>query len=187
MKTELVSSEIEQMRAKLLEKPEPPVIKIEDGMLQLDRENSIKAGVTFGYSSPNVTISMLTALVGLDKEAGIKQNQVSVANRYLAMMQGTEPKDQIEAMLTSQMIAAYEISMKTCGKLENCEYLEQYNSFSNTLNKTMRTFAALTEALARYRTKGQQKVIVEHVTVNEGGQAIVGNVNAGGRGHGGNT
>jgi hypothetical protein len=33
------------------------------------------------------------------------------------------------------------------------------------------------EALKRYRTGGQQKVIVEHVTVNEGGQAIVGHVN----------
>ncbi|HUS97392.1 MAG TPA: hypothetical protein VMX97_11680 [Hyphomicrobiaceae bacterium] len=38
------------------------------------------------------------------------------------------------------------------------------------------------EALKRYRTGGQQRVIVEHVTVNEGGQAIVGNVETGGRG-----
>jgi hypothetical protein len=32
------------------------------------------------------------------------------------------------------------------------------------------------EALKRYRTGGQQKVTVEHVTVNAGGQAIVGAV-----------
>lgn len=32
------------------------------------------------------------------------------------------------------------------------------------------------EALKRYRTGGQQKVMVEHVTVQAGGQAIVGNV-----------
>jgi hypothetical protein len=32
------------------------------------------------------------------------------------------------------------------------------------------------EALRRYRNGGQQKVIVEHVTVNQGGQAIVGTV-----------
>ena len=36
--------------------------------------------------------------------------------------------------------------------------------------------------LKRYRTSGQQKVIVEHVTVNEGGLAIVGAVTQGGRG-----
>jgi hypothetical protein len=33
------------------------------------------------------------------------------------------------------------------------------------------TFTTQVEALKRYRTGGQQKVIVEHVTVNEGGQA----------------
>jgi hypothetical protein len=38
------------------------------------------------------------------------------------------------------------------------------------------------EALKRYPTGGQQKVLVEHVTVNERGQAIVGNVSHGGRG-----
>ena len=36
------------------------------------------------------------------------------------------------------------------------------------------------EALKRYRTGGQQRVIVEHVTVNAGGQAIVGTVMTGG-------
>ena len=36
----------------------------------------------------------------------------------------------------------------------------------------------------RYRTGGEQKVTVQHqhVTVNEGGQAVVGNVTHGGRG-----
>jgi hypothetical protein len=37
------------------------------------------------------------------------------------------------------------------------------------------------EALKRYRTGGEQKVTVQHVTVGEGGQAIVGNVTHGQR------
>jgi hypothetical protein len=43
-------------------------------------------------------------------------------------------------------------------------------------NKLARTFTTEMEALKRYRTGGQQKVTVEHVTVQAGGQAIVGNV-----------
>ena len=35
------------------------------------------------------------------------------------------------------------------------------------------------EALKRYRTGGEQKVTVQHVSVSEGGQAIVGNVTQG--------
>jgi hypothetical protein len=49
-------------------------------------------------------------------------------------------------------------------------------------NKLARTFATQMEALKRYRTGGQQKVTVEHVTVTKGGQAIVGNVSQGGGG-----
>jgi hypothetical protein len=38
------------------------------------------------------------------------------------------------------------------------------------------------DTLKRYRSKGEQKVTVQHVTVNEGGQAVVGDVRTGGRG-----
>jgi hypothetical protein len=48
----------------------------------------------------------------------------------------------------------------------------------------MRTYAALVEALSRYRGKGEQKMTVEHVHVHAGGQAIVGEVRTGGRGEG---
>ena len=43
--------------------------------------------------------------------------------------------------------------------------------------KMLRTFIAQMDALKKYRTGGQQKMVVEHVHVNEGGQAIVGNIN----------
>ena len=46
----------------------------------------------------------------------------------------------------------------------------------NRANKLSRTWATLVEALNRYRGKGQQKVIVEHVHVHAGGQAMVGNI-----------
>ena len=38
----------------------------------------------------------------------------------------------------------------------------------------MRTYTTQMEALKRYRTGGEQKVTVQHVSVNKGGQAIVG-------------
>ena len=54
-------------------------------------------------------------------------------------------------------------------------------------DRLMRSFAALTDALNRHRGKGSQQVVrVEHVTVQAGGQAIVGNVTQGGGGHHGN-
>jgi hypothetical protein len=60
--------------------------------------------------------------------------------------------------------------------------LRQEDSAERALNKLARTFAAQLEALKRYRRNGEQKVTVEHVTVNEGGKALVGNVTHGGEG-----
>ena len=51
-------------------------------------------------------------------------------------------------------------------------------------DKLVRSFAALTRPLDRHRGKGSQQVVrVEHVTVQAGGQAIVGAVTQGGGGH----
>jgi len=60
--------------------------------------------------------------------------------------------------------------------------ITQQDAAERALNKLARTFATQMEALKRYRTSGQQKVTVEHVTVNAGGQAIVGAVETGGNG-----
>jgi hypothetical protein len=49
----------------------------------------------------------------------------------------------------------------------------------NRATRLLRTFATLTETLRTHRGGRQQKVTVEHVTVQAGGQAIVGTVNRG--------
>ena len=180
------NSEIESIKAKLNERGYcGNVFKIEKNELISERESGLKVQVSFGYCGHSVAVKMLSTLAETDKEALSSKDintQCAILNRYNSLMYGMKPQDEIEAMLMSQMITAYELSMKTCKKLAHCEYLNQHDSYSNTANKAMRTYAALVEALTKYRTKGQQKVIVEHVTVNDGGQAIVGNVSTGGRG-----
>ena len=101
------------------------------------------------------------------------------ANFMLSVMCGIEPKDQIEAMLAAQMAAVHMATMTFARRLANVEILPQQDSAERAFNKLARTFAAQMEALKRYRSTGQQKVTVEHVTVQAGGQAIVGNVSPG--------
>lgn len=99
-------------------------------------------------------------------------------NFLLSVVKGIQPKDQLETMLAAQMAAVHSLTMTYARRLANAEALAQQESAERTLNKLARTFAAQVEALKRYRTGGEQKVTVEHVTVNEGGQAIVGNVSS---------
>jgi hypothetical protein len=52
----------------------------------------------------------------------------------------------------------------------------QVDSAERTFNKLTRTFAMQMEAPRRYRSGAEQRVILQHVSVAQGGQAIVGNV-----------
>lgn len=104
------------------------------------------------------------------------------SNFIMAVVRSIKPRDELEAMLAVQMGAIHTASMMMARKLNNVTNLRQQDSAERTLNKLARTFTAQMDALKRYRTGGQQKVTVEHVTVNEGGQAIVGAVEAGGGG-----
>jgi hypothetical protein len=96
----------------------------------------------------------------------------------LAVVKGIEPHDQIEAMLAAQMAAVHMASMTFARRLAHVDNIPQQDSASNAFNKLTRTFAAQMSALKEYRSKGEQKMTVQHVHVGDGGQAIVGNVNA---------
>jgi hypothetical protein len=97
-------------------------------------------------------------------------------NFMLSVIRGIEPRDQLEAMLAAQMAAVHIATMTFARRLENVDLLPQQDSAERAFNKLTRTFAAQLETLKRYRTGGEQKVTVQHVSVAEGGQAIVGNV-----------
>jgi hypothetical protein len=49
-------------------------------------------------------------------------------------------------------------------------------AFGSAAARLMRAYATQVEVLRRLRNGGQQFVRVEHVHVNDGGQAVIGNV-----------
>lgn len=101
-----------------------------------------------------------------------------LANAALAAMHAIAPRDEIEAMLASQMVATHAAAMDMMGQTHRAEHRHTLQDNGNLAVKLLRTYSAQLEALQRYRGKGQQKVTVEHVHVHKGGQAIVGNVEA---------
>jgi len=101
-------------------------------------------------------------------------------NFMLAVVKGIEPRDQLETMLAAQMAAIHNATMTFARRLNHVKTIPQQDSAERALNKLARTFAAQLEALKKYRTGGEQKVIVQHVSVNDNAQAIVGNVSTGG-------
>lgn len=84
---------------------------------------------------------------------------------------------ELEGMLAAQMVAAYNASMECFRRaMLPDQTFEGRNQNLNYASKMTRTYALLLDTLNKHRGKGQQKMTVEHVTVNNGGQAIVGSV-----------
>ena len=89
-------------------------------------------------------------------------------NFMLSVIKGIEPRDQLEAMLAAQMAAVHVATMDFARDLAPVN--------TSAFNKLTRTFAMQMEAFKRYRSGAEQKVTLQHVSVAEGGQAVVGNV-----------
>jgi hypothetical protein len=101
-------------------------------------------------------------------------------NEALAAVTGIAARDEVEAMLAVQMVATHFAAITLLRRLKSAENIPQQDSAGNLAVKLLRTYTAQVEALQRYRSKGQQRVTVEHVHVHQGGQAIVGTVEGGG-------
>ena len=93
----------------------------------------------------------------------------------LSLVKGARPRDQLEAMLAAQMAAVHMSTMTLGRRLAEVDSAPQRDSIASAFNKCARTFAIQLEALKRHRG-GEQKITMQHVSVKEGGQAIVGNV-----------
>lgn len=109
-----------------------------------------------------------------------KCDEPQLLNIALDGVAALAPRDGMEVMLCSQLVALHSQSMDFLrrGALPD-QTTDGVDRNINRATKLLRAFATMTECLRTYRGGGQQKMTVEHVTVQAGGQAIVGTVNRG--------
>jgi hypothetical protein len=129
------------------------------------------------------TIAQICSICSPGKQ-GSKVSTIPV-NAALASIIEIDPQDSIELMLAAQMTATHALAMEMSRRaMDGEQTLDGVDKNINFANKLMRTFSAQVEALNKYRTKGQQKITIQHVNVSDGGQAVIGDVKQGGGGHG---
>ena len=155
-------------------KRQAPRIKMRGKEMIVSREDMMRALGTDSAEFTDGVLRQLASAVSLG--GGADEEAINFA---LAVIAGIEPKDELETMLAMQMVAIHLATMTFTRRLAHVETLDQQHGSERALNKLARTFAMQLEALKRYRTGGEQKVVVQHVNVNEGGQAIVGTVDRG--------
>ena len=159
----------------------PPQLKLserKDGVLEVDHTGD-RYRLMLAIGNADVLNGILCQLAVIGSHATkVDQN---ASNFGLGFVDTMKPKDAAEALLLAQMAATHQATMMLARRLNHVENIPQQDAAERALNKTARTFAAQMDTLKRYRSKGQQTVRVERVTVENGGQAVVGSVQHGGR------
>jgi hypothetical protein len=167
---------------RIVRQPASPRLKISESSQLVPDHPDEQVGISLlmeaiGTTDPDFALGFLGQL----GELGDDKNNEARLNFMLSVVKGIKPRDHIEAMLAAQMAATHAATMKLFRDLAEAPDLQHRDSAERTLNKLMRTFATLVEALKRHRAGGEQTVTVHQVNVGEGGRAIVGNVTQGPR------
>ncbi len=97
---------------------------------------------------------------------------VAFYNKILDALKAMHPQDEYEGMLISRLIALHFQGMHFLSQTIQA-IGDKADMYVNRSTKLMRLFNETLDTLMRYRRKGEQKMTVQHVQVNEGGQAIV--------------
>ena len=95
----------------------------------------------------------------------------------IAALRGIKPRDEVEGMLATQMVATHAAAMECLRRSMIQE--QKFKGRDNNLRhaaKLLSIFAKQLETLNRNRGKGQQKMTIEHVNVEYLGQATVGHI-----------
>jgi len=174
-----------------IHKPEPrptPKMKVENNTLSKqshpEQEGSWleSLGKAFGVNDQDAVATLLSQFTTANCK--FEPKNVKTINALIGNLAEINPADPAEAMLAVQMITAHRKSMELMERVTNSSLSVDTDAVDKSLKlseRLMRTYVQQMEALARYRRKGEQKVRVERVTVNEGGRAIVGNMDRGSR------
>jgi hypothetical protein len=112
------------------------------------------------------------------------QGKLETVNYLYAAIKGMRPQNETETMLGFQMVAINhavatalnELKSVARGDPEAPGRAQRLDSAVRNLNSLARTYVQQLDTLKRLRSKGEQQITVQHVTVTDNSQAIVGDV-----------
>lgn len=98
-------------------------------------------------------------------------------NAVLAFIEAAEPKNEIEAALAIQMACTHAVAMAVLSRAGGaCGGDRHVTQMAAAASRLLRAFAMQVEALRRVRNGSSQYMRIEHVHLEPGAQAIIGNL-----------
>ena len=103
-------------------------------------------------------------------------NEEENINSVLQVLNASNPNDHVEAKLCLQSHVLYAHGMKYLRLAEKEDRINTSEFFMKNALKLLRLHNETVEVLEKYKRKGEQKVVVQYVNVENGGKAVVGNM-----------
>lgn len=141
---------------------------------------SLRLLAAFGTASSDFAILTVNQLAAALRERDEQFPPDSTLNGAFAFIDGVAPQNEVEACFAVQMAATHGLAMNLLRRTRQTEYADQMAQNGALAVKLLKAFTIQAETLAKLRRGGNQTVRVEHVHVHAGGQAVVGNIAAGG-------
>jgi hypothetical protein len=128
----------------------------------------------FGTASSAFVDASLQQLIAAARLPNGGISEIAV-NATLAFVEGAKPQNEVESALVMQMGCTHAAAMAVLGRVAGAHGPTRSTAaMASAAARLLRTYAIQVETLRRLRNGGSQFVRVEHVHVNEGGQAVVG-------------
>jgi len=160
----------------------PPPVEVSDAPRPPPPTTTKQPKRFLGTIHPAVANEMLVSVVAAaDCTGGLscypkeireekKANLTQVIKNNRDLLDELQPQNPIEGMIISRMVACHSLGLEMLSRHDNVEVCGSYGI------KLCRLANECADLLVKLRRTGEQKIIVQHVNVEDGGRAIVGNV-----------
>lgn len=124
------------------------------------------------------TLAAIQVALSLNTSGFSDQESVTLKKGSVARYREFAPADPTESLLVSLAVGLHNATMRSLENVAGTDMLDVRSEELRNATRGTKAVADLMEALDRHRGRGKQSVTVGQVTVETGGQAIVGNVNS---------
>ncbi len=156
--------------------PLPTFSTSEDGAVQIAVDGPEMLMTLFNVKTAKAASGLMTCAL-----TALGRNGENYRDMMAAMQAEMKPRDAVEAMLIIQMTATHVAMTSLSQKMMDASSGYQVReALERSMTRLSRTYLSQMDAFRKYRTKTQQTVRVERVNVENGAQAIIGDIRHGG-------
>ena len=148
-------------------------LEVADGIPDISPNTHMNGLARIYAMNREAAISHITQVQANASGASISDYRIKEINGTFAIIDELRAQDALEGLLISQMASVYSAAMDFLGRARKATDIKFIELYSKQSAKLLQVFNQQMLALNKHRKGNKQTVIVKHVHVHEGGQAVI--------------